>query len=123
MFYTAFNSISVISWQQLTLFMSFLGFTSTRPGSEVSCPRTLPRKKPEDPVRLETRTPGLQVKHFTTEPLRTLTEMKFPAKEGLSTQSPVFFCEKDSIMKIMYLQIVIRNAYVVPSFGLVDKKK
>ena len=31
-FYTTFNSISVISWQQLTLFMSFLGFTSTRLG-------------------------------------------------------------------------------------------
>ena len=40
-------------------------------GSEVSCPRTLPRKNPEDPVRLEPRTPGLRVKHFTTEPRRT----------------------------------------------------
>ena len=52
--------------------LSFLGFTSTRLGSEVSCPRTLPRKNPEDPVRLEPRTPGLRVKHFTTEPRRTL---------------------------------------------------
>ena len=42
-FYAAFNSISVISQQQLTLFMSFLAFTSTRLGSEVSCPRTLPK--------------------------------------------------------------------------------
>ena len=40
-------------------------------GSEVSCPRTLPRKNPEDPVRFEPRTPGLRVKHFTTEPRRT----------------------------------------------------
>ena len=40
-------------------------------GSEVSCPRTLPRKNPEDTVQLEPRTPGLQVKHFTTEPCRT----------------------------------------------------
>ena len=32
-FYTTFNSISVISRPQLTLFMSFLGFTSTRLGS------------------------------------------------------------------------------------------
>ena len=39
-FYATFNSILVISRRQLTLFMSFLGFTSTRPGSEVSCPRT-----------------------------------------------------------------------------------
>ena len=37
----------------------------------MSCPRTLPRKNPEDPVRLESRTPGLRVKHFTTEPRRT----------------------------------------------------
>ena len=41
----AFNSISVISRRQLTLFLSFLGCTSTRQGSEVSCPRILPRKK------------------------------------------------------------------------------
>ena len=46
-FYAAFNSISVISQRQFTLFMFFLGFTSTRLGSEVSCPRTLPRKKPK----------------------------------------------------------------------------
>ena len=51
--------------------MSFLGFTGTRLGSEVSCPRTLIRKNPEDPVRLESRTPGLRVKHFTTEPRET----------------------------------------------------
>ena len=51
---------------------AFLGFTSTRLGSEVSCPRTLPRKNPEDLVRLEPRTPGLRVKHLTTEPRGTL---------------------------------------------------
>ena len=74
-FYAAFNSISVISRRQLTLFMSFLGFTSTRQGSEVSCPRTLPRKSHQDPVRLEPRTPGLQVKHFTTGPRGTLSSL------------------------------------------------
>ena len=52
---------------------AFLGFTSTRLGSEVSCPRTLPRKNPEDPVQLKPRTPGLLVKHFTTEPRGTLS--------------------------------------------------
>ena len=70
-FYAAFNSLSVISRRQLTLFMYFLGFTSTRLGSEVSCPWTLPRKYPEDQVRLEPRTSGLRVKHFTTEPRGT----------------------------------------------------
>ena len=50
----------------------FLGFTSARLGSEVSCPRTLPRKNPEDLVQLEPRTPGLRVEHFTTEPRGTL---------------------------------------------------
>ena len=65
-FYAAFNSISVISRRLLTLFMPFLCFTSTTLGSEVSCPRTLPRKNPEEPGRLEPRTPGLQVKYFTT---------------------------------------------------------
>ena len=52
-FYAAFNSISVISRQQLTLFVYFLGFARTRLGSEVTCPSTLPQKNPEDPVRLE----------------------------------------------------------------------
>ena len=51
---------------------ALLGFTSTRLGSEVSCPKTLPRKNPEDPVWLEPRTPGLRVKHFTTGPHGTL---------------------------------------------------
>ena len=51
---------------------AFLGFTSTRLGSEVSCPRTLPGKNPEDLMRLEPRTPGLQVKHLTTERCGTL---------------------------------------------------
>ena len=70
-FYTAFNSISVISRRQLTLFMSSWVSPVLGWGSEVSCPRTLPRKNPEDPVQLEPRTPGLQVKHFTTEPCRS----------------------------------------------------
>ena len=80
--YTVFNSISVISRRQLTLFMSFLGFTSARLGSEVSCPRTLPRKNPEDPVQLELRTPGLRVKHFTTEPRETLYQRNISVKYG-----------------------------------------
>ena len=83
-FYTTFNSISVISRQQLTLLMSFLGFTSTRLGSEVSYPRTLPRKNLEDPVRLKPRTPGLQNKHFTTGPRGAL--FHFSLKFSLRTE-------------------------------------
>ena len=65
-FYGRFSQISVISRRPLSLFMSFLGFTSTRLGSEVSCLRTLPRKKErknktktqtKDLVRLEPRIP------------------------------------------------------------------
>ena len=70
-FYAAFNSISVISRRQLTLFM--ISWVSPVLGWALkSLPRTLPRKNPEDPVRLEPRTPGLQVKHLTTEPRGTL---------------------------------------------------
>ena len=43
-FYAAFNSISVISRRQLTLFMSSWVSPVLGWGSEVSCPRTLPRK-------------------------------------------------------------------------------
>ena len=70
-FYATFNSISIISRRQLTLFMLSWVSPVLGWGSEVSCPRTLPRKNPEDPVRLEPRTSGLRVKHFTTEPRRT----------------------------------------------------
>ena len=54
--------------------------------SEVSCPRTLPRK---NPVRLEPSTPGLRVKRFTTEPrgtpifVKALTINPFPHNEAL----------------------------------------
>ena len=65
----------------LTVFQSYQGdsshyscFSRVSPvlgwGSEVSCPRTLPRKNSEDPVWLEPRTPGLRVKHFTPMPRR-----------------------------------------------------
>ena len=60
------NSHSCLSWV-----LPVLGW-----GPEVSCPRTLPRKKkPEDPERLEPRDPGLRVKHFSTEPRRTPEEI------------------------------------------------
>ena len=66
----------------LTVFQSYHGHSShysclfwVSPvlglGSKMSCPRTLPHKNPEDPVWLKPRTPGLWVKHFTTEPCRT----------------------------------------------------
>ena len=71
MFYAAFNSISVISLRQLTFFQVLLGFTSSRLGLWSVLPKDTPTKNPEDPVRLEPRTPGLRVKHFTTEPRMT----------------------------------------------------
>ena len=69
--YAAINSISVISRRQFTLFTSSWVSPIIGWGPEVSCPWTLPRKIPEDPVQLEPRTPGLRVKHFNTEPRRT----------------------------------------------------
>ena len=44
-FYAAFNSISVMSRRQFTLFMSFLGFTSTRLGLKSVLPKDTPTKK------------------------------------------------------------------------------
>ena len=69
----AFNNISVISQPQLTLFMSFLGFSSTRLWLRSVLPKDTPTKNSEDTVLLEPRTPGLSVKHFTTEPRGTPT--------------------------------------------------
>ena len=71
-FYAAFNSISVISRQQLTLFMSYL---STVLDWALKCLAHghSHEKNPEDPVQLEPITPGLQAKHFTTGPRGTLS--------------------------------------------------
>ena len=44
-FYATFNNISVISRQQLTLFMSFQGYTSTRLGLWSVLPKDTPMKK------------------------------------------------------------------------------
>ena len=71
---------------------AFLGFTSTRLGSEVSCPRTLPRKNPEDLVRLELRTPVLRVKHLTTESRGTLLEIENCGKGQFMSESTCRMC-------------------------------
>ena len=71
MSYAAFNSISVISRRQLTLFMSFLGVTSSRLGLSSVLPKDTPTKNPEAFVPVGPRTPWLRVKHFTTEPCGT----------------------------------------------------
>ena len=61
-----------------TVFQSYQGdsshyscFSWVSPVLAGALMRTLPRKNLEDTVRLEPRTPGLQVKHFTTEPRKT----------------------------------------------------
>ena len=70
-FYAAFNSISVLSRRQLTLLMSFWVSPVLGWGSEVSCPRTLPRKEPRGSNAARTQVPRLRVKHFTIEQHRT----------------------------------------------------
>ena len=56
-FYAAFKSILVISRAQLTLFMTLLGVISARLELRSVLSNDTPRKTPEDPVRLEPRTP------------------------------------------------------------------
>ena len=58
-FYAAFNSISVISWPQLTLLMSFLGFTSTRLGLWSVLPKDTPMKKPRGSCVAQTQDPWI----------------------------------------------------------------
>ena len=85
-FYQYFSHITAT----IHIIHAFLGFTSTKLGSEVSCPRTLTRKNPEDPVRLEPMNPGLRVKHFTTEPRGTL--MTLSTVKVISWQSVTHMC-------------------------------
>ena len=81
--YAALNSISVISRRHLTFFMSLLGFISSRLGLWSVLPRTLRRKDPDNPLRLERMTPGLRVEHFTSESRGTPREL---------TQSAIWVC-------------------------------
>ena len=72
--YATFNRISVISWRQLTLFISFLGFTSTIGWALKCLAQGHSQEKPRGSSGARTRTPGLRVKHFTTEPCISLNE-------------------------------------------------
>ena len=58
-FYAAFNSISVISRRQLTLVMSFLGFTSNRLGLWSVLPNDTPTKKPRGSSTARTQDPWI----------------------------------------------------------------
>ena len=58
-FYAAFNSISVKSQQQFTLFMSFLGFTSIRLALCSVLPQDTPTKKPRGSSSAETQDPWI----------------------------------------------------------------
>ena len=59
-------------------------------------PEVLPKdthtKNPEDPVLLEPRTPGLQDKHFTTEPRRT------PQRDKPSSLSLLYSLSKEVLL-------------------------
>ena len=84
-FYAAFNSISVISQWQLPLFMSFLVFTSTRLGSKVSCPRTLPWKKPRGSSAARTQDPWITSQtlyHWATRDLNNSNSQTSDTNSG-----------------------------------------
>ena len=91
-FYTAFNSIKVISRRQVTLFM--LSWVSPVLGLALKCLAQghSHKKKPEDLVKLDPRTPGLRVKHFTTEPRVTQQYKRLGVKvKTLITTCIIFF--------------------------------
>ena len=70
-FYAAFNSISVISRRQLTLFLPFLGFTSTRIGPWSVLPKDTPtKKKHSGPSAARTQGPWITsqtIYHWATQ--------------------------------------------------------
>ena len=139
MFYATFNSISVISQQQPTLLMSFVGFTSTRLGLRSDFPRgNSHEKNSQDLVWFEPRTPGIQVIHFTTEPpfltlsqtcktwflhvystslLKTLWEKeKMPVTSTLSFSHSVFYPFRELSAIFIKYKIVICKLF---QFGTV----
>ena len=59
MFHNTFNSIAVISGWQLTLFMSFLGFTTNRLGLQSVLPKDTPMKQPKGSSAARTKDPWI----------------------------------------------------------------
>ena len=59
LFYAAFNSISVISRRQFTLFMSFLGFSSTKLGLWSVLPKDTSTKQPRGSSAARTQNPRI----------------------------------------------------------------
>ena len=57
--YAAFNSTSVVSRRQFKLFMSFLGFTSTRLGLWSVLPKDTPTKQPRGSSAAQTEDPWI----------------------------------------------------------------
>ena len=106
--------------------MSFLGFTSTRLGSEVSCPRTLPRKNQEDPVRLEPRTTGLRVKHFNFEPCGTPFELKISVGVENIEEIDNILSFSFNVFKSLpfrWQNVLLVNFYQIPARNLDPLKK
>ena len=70
-FYAAFNIISVISRQQVTLFISLLVFASTTLGLWECLFQEHSRKNQQDPVWIKPKTSRLQFNYSTTPYLST----------------------------------------------------
>ena len=92
-FYTAVNINSIMSWQQLTYSCTSWVLPVLGLGSGVVCPRTLPRKNPEDPVQPKPGTYRVPVIHSTTEPRRTqcFRKVKKIAERGENAGYQHFF--------------------------------
>ena len=64
-------TVTLLSGRQLTLFVSFFGFTRTRLGLWTVSPKDTPTKSPVDPVRLKQGISRLWVPCCTSEPCKT----------------------------------------------------
>ena len=117
-FYAAFNNISILSWQRLTSFMSFLDFTSTRLGLWSVMPKDTPMKSPEDAVRLKPRNPGLRVKHFITEPHMT------PCEKLNTQKSRHWIMQAKQIWTILrYIELCRQCKYSVTRWFATNEEK
>ena len=125
--YAAFNSISVISWRQYTLFMSFLGFTSTRLGLWSILPKDTSMKKPRGSSAALTQDPWVASQtlyHWATQssPFKLdLSKILSFGKELKKGKCMIHPFSKHEILLTNYLMLLLLS-HTIPTFDTSGKE-
>ena len=125
MLYTNFNSISVISQQQLTLFMSLLGSTSARLWLWSVLPKDTSKRKPRGSSASRIQSPWIMIQTLYHQAMQQLFLQKWKSEVQMcvnypnSNQNPCWFAYKLSCCRVqMRLLFDELHCYKIAWFAL-----